>query len=314
MAKPQLPLVPDILRERIYKPSGRCTLASIALMLGLGVPVALIIGAAGHYIGRVIPPLLAFMGEGLVDVGRLLWRIPMGKLVFLLLVVITVVAALVVLGLGYPAVVGAAIGGVTWLLARRGKCRSLSWAAGIGLINAIVGYGILNYITERSFGGVRLSSQILYSQIGPTPWWLYPLICIDALIFLGVAAAVAYYGVIETPFCERCGRWYGNWRKGNLSLNMAEPLLQTLESGSMQALREASLARSFVTEHPYLEVELRRCVSCEISDFQIAVSVAWKEVTTDKEGKEISTEYKSEEWFKAMVPSDLSTQLDELLL
>ena len=306
MSKPQLPSVPESVRERAYKPSGKWTSRSLALMSGLGLPAAAIIGVVGHYVGLVFPLLVGLLVALFAIVGNLCGMLGcLGAL--------TIIFSVLLFGFLYPAAAGAAIGYVTWLLALRSKCRSSRWAASIGLLGGAVGYSVLSFITFQRFGMVRLSSQMVstYLELTNTPWWLYVLVGLDALVFVGIATLVPYTQVKETPFCEGCEEWYGSWKDRKFSLEIAEPLLQALETGSAQTLRTLEEISS-VAEHPYLEVKLRRCPSCDISDFQVAASAAWKEVTTDKEGQK-KTEIKTEEWFKAMAPADLGTQLDEIL-
>jgi len=53
VTEPLLPIVPYHLQVRPYGPSGRCSPRSLGLMLGLGVPLALLIGIVGYLIGQV---------------------------------------------------------------------------------------------------------------------------------------------------------------------------------------------------------------------------------------------------------------------
>lgn len=305
MSKPQLPSVSEDIRERAYKPSGKWTWHGFVLIAIGGLISAIIIGLIGHYVGRMIPYLaLAPL--------YLAAKLKAGGIAGLA-ALFTSLSLATICGLAYPVAVGAAIGYVIWLLARMGKCRSPRVAGGLAALDGILGYGVLSFVTFRLFGMVRLSSEILstWFDLTSTPWWLYILVLLDALLFVFGAYFMAVTKVEETPFCESCQGWYSDWQGRKVSVEIAEPLLQTLETGSAQSLRILGEISS-VTEQPYLEAKLRRCPSCDISDFQIAISVAWEEVTTDKEGKE-KTEYKSEEWFKAMVPAELGTQLDEIL-
>lgn len=306
MPKPILDLpYPGSVLERAYRASGNCTLRSIAVMVSFGFLAGAVIGAVGHYVGLLIP----YLANLVVLLYGLLARYSGGCLGLAILISLVPIVAFI--GLIYPLLIGAMIGYVTWLLAKLGKCRNPGRAGTIGFVNAAIGYGVFAFIAIQTSGMMHTTSGLIYSyfELTSTPWWLYVLVGLEAFIFTIGAAAVCYTQVEEMPFCEDCEKWYGSWQQKAYSLGLAEPLVQTLTSGSPKDLED--ITRLSAVEYPHLIVKMRKCPSCQTSDFQLVVRIVWEE---EKNGKgEKKPEIKKGDWFKAMVPAELGLKLERLL-
>lgn len=306
LTKPKLPLVPKSIMDNLYKPSGKCPAPAIVLMLGIGLSAAAIIGLIAHYASLV----LAFVVIGISGLLLFLAALTPGLRLLGLLVAFGIG---LIYGIGYPIVVGAALGGIIGGLARWGKCRNPKIAGICGFLAGLAGYTTLSAITIKRYGMLRLSSEIvsIVLNLTNTPWGLYILVGIDALLFLGMVGWMVTR-IYNTPFCEECNKWYSS-KDGGFLLEIAEPLLLAIQTGSTAVLENLeNLEVSSMEEIPYLSVELLQCSSCKTGDVKVVVTLFWKEVTINKKGKEeVSDEY--EKWFETMLPNKLGVRLAKIL-
>lgn len=287
MSKPVLPSVPKTIRDRKYRASGICPIRSIVLMLVLGLLIGAVIGAIGHYIGLVIPGLTKMIAKIFAYAGAA------GKFVALIII-------FAMIGL-YPALIGFVIGFITYLLAEKSKCANSRITGIIGFLNASIGYAIFAIISIKTSGMMHTTSLIRETFFKSTPFWW---IVLDALIFITTSIFISYTMVEATPFCEDCKQWYKQSFKGNFSINLAEPLIRTLESGFPQKIE--NITSLSTNELPHLNINMLQCPSCKNSSLNI--KIVWGEEEVDK-GVKKAKKY-AETWLETMVPSELGIHLE----
>lgn len=282
MPKPPLPTVPESVREAAYKPSGKCTLPSLIVMSGMGLLAAGVVASVGPYLGVVV----IFLAQGITS------NVPYGTTSPNLVGV----GLFIIFGAAYLGGLGAAFGGMMWLAARWSKCRNSGWATGIGLVEGILASAAFVYfvwwMSLIDFGS--LISWVIIIGVG--------------IVLVGGGTILPLVQIESSPFCESCEEWYGGWQGRSVSLEIAEPLLEALLSGSTQSLEKLSPT----TDYPHMDVKLRRCPSCDTAAFLVGTDVAWKEVTKGQRGIETTTD-ESEEWFTTMVSADVGRRLQTLL-
>jgi len=312
MVKPQLPPVPDAIARRVYKPSGKYAPGSFARMLVLGFLVAIVIGIIAQYIGQWIIPwgksIVAWVYDSLV-LSRFCCFIPGFLVAYPLQLALIIVFGL--LFLLYPFILGGVIGAVMRELIRWGKCRSARLSVALGLVNGVGAYISLALLRSHLLGHADTSSGLVaFLKLPSTPWWAYVLIGLDALIVAAVSVVISKTYVMDHPFCETCGEWYAAAVPlGVFPLAIAEPLVQTLESGELQAaLKEIPPTK----QPPSITIAFARCPSCATADIGLETHVNWEEVSKGSQGKE-KTHSLTKPWFSVMVPGQLFAQIEEAL-
>jgi hypothetical protein len=115
--------------------------------------------------------------------------------------------------------------------------------------------------------------------------------------------------VQNSPFCEECDAWYVDTAEGAFTTTSSEPLIQALESGSLEPLR--SVVPTSKREYPHLATTLKKCPSCERADYFLAISLDWEAEKT--EGTETKIEQRDEPWLTTMVPVEVGMQIEGLL-
>jgi hypothetical protein len=300
--KPALPNIEP--SKETYKkpdPSGICPPKASARALGIGTPIAIVIGIATHYVGIVVGAVSLFLAALFL---RFCCALPASILLIFLA------------GFGYPLMVGFVNGYATGSLAKTGKCRNPDRAGLFGLATGIVTYGVYLAFCYLMTGSCTVSSKLVAvieaisdSAISGTPWWMWIAIAIEAALVLFGSHTGASQAISENTFCEEHDEWYGKWKEVRLTLNVAEPLAAALETGSAQEIVE--VAPSAEKEFPHLLVKLRKCPAGADCDVELAATLAWQ-TAVQKRGK-TETKKESEEWFDIMLPCDLGTDLEEKL-
>jgi hypothetical protein len=270
MPKPELPPTPPALRERAYKPSGKNSSYCTPLMLVLGLPISIGIGIVG------LPWWRASIDIVSNQQGSSFWY-SLG----------TILGALFFTFLA-TAVAGGAVGYLLRLIVIWCKCRApkicTKVSAVVGVTGALAFF--VNFVAFAITGGV---------------FWLYYLFAVIYSIVFASAVAVIPTGYIEkTPFCEQCQKWFRNYAKGKLSLKSAEALTQFLETDSLNI---QNIGIAALDDGDFLEVKLRRCLSCTESNAEITVKVAWKE----------KKDIKYKEWLVIMLPLEKAMAIADLI-
>lgn len=308
MTKPSLPSIPRELQSRTYSASGICPTGPAIAILGFGILGGAAIGAIGHYIGSLVPLLVM----GLVS---LLAKLAGGCFGILLVLSGGIIA--IAIGLAMPAILGFAVGRVIWTGAKWGKCRSPKWAGAVGLVGGVAAYVTFALIAVRTSGGMRLTSGfdvliISLLELSGTQWWQYVLFGIEAIVLILVSSSVAEYHVSSNAFCEGCQEWYVNHRQDSFSPSLAGPLVRSLTSGSPEFTAEDIVHVPSDSNVPYLVLSLRKCPSCNTSEFEFEAKVVWQEIESGKDGeKEVKVE--KEKWLHTMVPPHLARQIETVL-
>jgi hypothetical protein len=287
-----VPAVPESLQERSYKPSGKCTPGSLAAMLGLGVLLAVPVGAIAAGINWAFN---IFVLGSLLSAGTRAH----GCGVFMMLVLAppSVLALVAILS-------GVVIDYVT----RWSKCRNPGWAAGVGFLDGTAACAVLLYVSPRIIGGLTPG---LPTGVGVT------LSLVAAcLVLVGASTAVPYWRIRSTPFCESCRKWYTDphraisWRA--VSMTSIDPLLQAVVSGSIGAVGHIVPTDDALLTDPCILLKLRRCELCGASDYEVTACVAWTESTRDRRGVE-TVNTKRQHWFTTMVSCQIGKRLERIL-
>lgn len=306
--KPYLPSVEGAAWVRPYKHSGICPPNTLLLMFGLGALVGAVTGVVGYF-GGFVTSFLAGLGVSLLAwIGGFLGQW-LGKIIG----VLYAIWVAIVLGLGYPGLLGALLGGGIGLLARKGKCRNPDWAGAAGCLSGAIAYAVFVFMTLQLAGGLHETSQMTrLIELPSTSGWMYAIVALDGLILIASSFGVAFNQVSDKPFCEGCNSWYLDPQIANFSIHGVKPLLQSLETGDPHAgdphglkfYRDWGSPRS-----DRLELALQEC-SCEKGESRLKVTVHWQETKTEK-GK-TKTEDKSEIWFTTMLAPEFGSQLAKL--
>lgn len=308
MTKPSLPSIPKELRSRTYTASGICPAGPAIAILGIGILGGAAIGAVGYYVGSLVPILV-------MSVYSLLAGLAGGCLGILLLLSGGIIA--IAIGLAMPVILGFATGRIIWDGAKWGKCRSPKWAGAVGLVGGVAAYVTFALIAVRTSGDMRLTSgfDVLISSVvglSGTQWWQYVLFGIEAVILILVSRSVAIDCVSSTAFCEGCQEWYVNHRQDLFSPSLASPLVRSLISGSPEFTAEDIVHVPSDSNVPYLVLSLRKCPSCNTSEFEFGAKVVWQEIESGKDDEK-KVKVKEEAWLKTMVPSHLGGQIETVL-
>jgi hypothetical protein len=310
MTEPTVPVLSQSILERKPRPSGICPPRSLALMFGAGLPISIVVGVIAHYIGI----LVGWLGGLIAALPNLLFGacgfIACGAVIFALVVIAAVV-------FGYPIVVGVVAGGIVGELGKLGKCRNTHAAGLAGAFNGVIIYAVhalVAFLVTASLHVLTVNTSTLEDlfdvTLDGTPWWMYVLVIIEAIIVIVASAATASGTVGGATFCEEHEVWYGPWREARLPVEHAEPIAQALETGTLQGLED--VARLTSQNFPHLLMRIRRCPTSPSCDVEITGKVVWQEKKVDKKGKE-STEQHSKEWFDTMVPPGLGEALEKAM-
>ncbi len=304
VAEVAMPYVPDVKAaswRHPYQFSGRLPFRALALMVGVGVPAALIAGGGGYFGGAVTrwigiqtTHLSAAVAAWLSDVGL----VGNGVAVFVL-----IFPALMV-GIGYPLLIGAVAGSAVASGARVGKCRK-PWVAGLlGLLTGGLTYTAFMGTAVLMNAPLHESSRILETVDPP---FNYGLMVIDGLLVL-LGATMTAAGSYKSPFCESCETWYGTPKTTTIPIEGAPPLVEALASESALPLQAVPIR---VTDPARIQLDLSRC-ECGRSDYNLVTTVHWDELKQDKKDKKgkTSTESKTETWFSTTLPASLGAEIE----
>lgn len=311
MSAPTVPVLSESVLKHRPRLSGVCPPQAWVRMLGVGLAASIILGVIAHYIGITIgwlgglitelPDLLA--GTGGCGIGCV--------------VIFALVAFAVVVVFAYPFLVGAFIGTIVENLGKAGKCRNANAARWAGAFQGVVTYATHVTIAVLVNGGphvlavdVAAIGGLFDLTLTGTPWWMVVMMAIEAIILVGTSAAVASHAVEQSTFCEEHGIWYGSWQQARYPVGSADPIAETLESGTVWGLEAVTQLTS--QDFPHLLIRTRRCPTGPACDVEIAGKVIWQEKKVGKEGKE-STKQCTKDWFDIMVPASLAEALDEAL-
>lgn len=117
----------------------------------------------------------------------------------------------------------------------------------------------------------------------PTGGALYFIWIVEALMIVGGCTLMAFASVESVPFCETCSQWVENskTKSGLESIEEQADFNLKLEQGQFGVLNELSQAES--NSNSSTEVEIKKCNSCEGSNYLSVSSVKTK---VDEKGKE----------------------------
>ena len=310
MAGPAVTTLSPSILERKPKLSGICPPRSLALMFGAGLPISAVVGVIAHYVGI----LAGWLGGFIAALPNLLLGVcgfmACGAIIFALIVIAAVV-------FGYPYVVGMVTGSIIGLLGKSGKCRNTRAAGLAGAFNGGITYAahaLVAFIVYSSLHILTVNTNTIEDlfevTLDGTPWWMYVLIAIEAVIVIIASSITASNTIEESTFCEEHGVWYGPWHEARFPVEQEASIAQTLETGTLQGLENATQLTD--QDFPHLLIRMRKCPMGSACHIEIAGKVVWQETKTDKKGKQ-STEQHTEEWFDTMVPPGLGEALEEVM-
>lgn len=317
MSEFTLPILSESLREHKPKLSGACPLKAIPLMFLVPLPISLILGGAAHYLGIVIGNIAEF----LASVPQYLGGGVIVVIAVLVLVCIGVLAAFIF----YAIIVGAIGGSIVGQLSKKGHCRNpvvVGWA---GFLNGIVIYLGHLLLTLRSSPGIspvtigefspmtitiEMFEHLIDKGISGTPWWMIALVIIEFAIVVFSAIAIAYSNLVESNYCEAHGRWYTDWKENCFPINTAETIAKALHAQDAREIE--SIEHQDKKNFPHLIIKTRTCPSNQSCDIEIAGTLFWLEITTDKKGN-TSQKQKSQLWFDVMMPAIFGSAFDQAI-
>ena len=204
--------------------------------------------------------------------------------------------------IGFPFALAGIVSAFGSQLAIRGNCRSPMWAHIGGLIVSLATYATIMFLDFRGTGTFHLSSHMFEL---PGQW--QGAIVVEAITVIGLATFWTGSAIRNVPYCESCKNWYDVIETRRIPMELAEPLLLTLNSGSMRLPVEVVSSKT-ILDLPNLQIEFKRCHKCNDSDHQLSVSLHWQE--KDDAGKR---SLNSADWLKTMVPPTLAMEIEELL-
>ncbi|MGZ8562140.1 MAG: hypothetical protein ACXWWU_00800 [Candidatus Limnocylindria bacterium] len=300
-----MPTVVDVEAAAWHHPyhfSGRLPLRALALMVGVGVPMALIAGVVGYFGGAVS----GWIGSHAIDIGLtvasgLSQSGFIGNGVGLAVQFCILLFGVVFVGILYPVLIGALAGSGVAFGAKAGKSRK-PWVAGLlGLLAGGLAYAAFVGTALLMNAPLHESSRILEAVSPPLS---YGLMVIDGLIVVIVATMTAH-SANEAPYCESCEKWYGAPKTTTIPIEGATPLVEALASGSAGSLQALPTQ---VTDPDVIKLDLSRC-ECGQSDYNLVATVHWCELKQDKEGK-TSSESKARAWFSTTLPASLGAEIE----
>ncbi|HEX5056095.1 MAG TPA: hypothetical protein VFX02_06320 [Gammaproteobacteria bacterium] len=116
----------------------------------------------------------------------------------------------------------------------------------------------------------------------PTGFALYGIWFMEGLIIAGFSTLMAYSGLKDLPFCERCGLW----TQSNHTSSPLEPaantdkLISQVEQNDFSSL--TSLQKLDPSSQAYTQIELHQCPGCKRDGYLTLKSVVME---TDSKGK-----------------------------
>ncbi|MCA9921199.1 MAG: hypothetical protein KC421_02445 [Anaerolineales bacterium] len=312
MSKPKLPDLPQSIKENnnSHNAPGKCPPVAIILMLIAGIPAAILIRSAGHFVGRVIPYLISILPSILDGIYNNPYQNWLVKLITLILGFVFPILAFIVglvWAVVYPAGLGGAVGYLMGRIAKSQKCRNGKVGFWLSVICGAVALIVFSYYDIQLSGQMHLSSRLFDVTFTRStwPWWLFLLIGIDGLFFiLGIFGAV--HETVSQPFCEDCVEWYSRWSHKTLNFSLAEPLLATIDAQEYQIPDDGINDES----HPHaskLFIDFTKCPSCN-NDGHVEVSVGWYKKSKNEAGEE-TFELKTQHWFRTFIPFELSQKI-----
>jgi hypothetical protein len=314
--KPDLPVVKDASWMKVYRPSGICPPATRALLFVLS-PLFGLIGGVGAYYG-------GFLTSGLADIVVKIFTFVglCGGIFSWIGLILSLLVIIVVLGLGFPALVGLIVSSGIYVTARSGKCRNPRLSGWAGFLGGIVAYGAFAGLAIH-FGGMHETSHLtkLLPNLAPTSGWMIFFIVLDVLALVGSAAGFSWSFVNDTPFCEECQKWYGDPVKVSYAvefydIEIARKLIRMLESGTAQEIKAGSRLPA-KSDQARITLSLERC-TCDQADLKLTTTLHWQETRVEKarrsyEKSKTIVEQKSEPWFTTMVPANVGHLLEATL-
>lgn len=292
-----MPYVPDVgaaAWRQPYHHSGRVPPRSLALMVGVGVPAAIAIGVIGYFggsvaraIGIAFLPLSAAIATGLQDLGQV------GDGVGL---AIALMPALLI-GVGYPALLGWAAGSVVARGSLAGRNRRPTVAVVLGLAAGAVAYAAF-IVTALQVGAPLHESSRILEVVEPP--FSYLLVAVDGLIVLWTARWAAREAT-RRPFCEPCGKWYRPARTTAIPIVGATPLVEALAGGSAAGLRAVPPGAS---QPARIRLDLSRC-DCGQTDYVLTATVHWGKSRAKRGGTKATSP-----WFSTTIPAALGAEIE----
>lgn len=130
--------------------------------------------------------------------------------------------------------------------------------------------GFWGYMKYQAKQGVELrwrGAGITFNEPMTWTYWLIELAVIDAIVLLLASGAAL------DPFCEACNRWYGDQKRvGNVNIDSHEPFVNLLNDQNFSQAGE--LIEEGELNPPRLDVYLRHCPCCQLSDALLTVNRA----------------------------------------
>lgn len=314
-AKPDVPDVKTAPWRHDYPFSGRVSGKALALMVGVGVPLALIIGAVAYAGGATAGSLSSHAVELGGTVAGNLWKPDsaahqgaVGALVRLALmgggaILATILGYLVaiVIAVGYPSLMGLIVGrGVAWA-AVAGKGQSPAVATRLAVLAGALTYGAFVATTLITQTPLHESSQVLQG-LGPPA--SYAMMAIEA-VWVIAAATIYVESAYKRPFCEPCDAWFGRPTSMTMPIAGASSLVEALATGSAVPLEAVPAG---VTEGARIKLDLARC-GCGRSECELVATVERGGVREPAKG-ETRVAPLTEPWFTTALPAALGAELE----
>jgi hypothetical protein len=131
------------------------------------------------------------------------------------------------------------------------------------------------------------------SDIGALAMELAPFV----ILITGIAAPIIM--VKSTPFCEKCGRWFVDWKKAHIPIESSNPLVETIFHNAAGEIKTLPM----VDAGDYIKMQMRYCGNCDDGNFQIQTVVHWDQLM------EKNKVHNKENWFTVMVPPETGRKL-----
>lgn len=296
-----------------HKPelSGECPGKAWLLMLLAALPISLVYGVVGHYVGIAagyIGGVVALIPNLLTSVcGLISWAF----VIFAIIVILGVV-------FGYPILMGYIDGGfIVLALGKKGLCRSVNAAGFAAAINGIVAYFghiLITFLISMRIQPLTYSISQLESLFDTTivgiPAWMY-IFCGVELILVVVGAVIGARDELKkSTFCEKHQCWYNKWLSSSYAPSINTSLAAAIEANDSNLLESFDRIANDILPRVFLEV--RSCPKSQDCEWEMKATLWWQEQTTDKKGQ-TTTNTNSEQWFDILVPSEFGLQLEEKL-
>jgi hypothetical protein len=273
-----------------YKPSGKYVKSSLWKIIAFGVPITIVIIFFSYVVMGLLFKLAAWIVSGGTSGDRLLYfmsRAFRGMVYFFYLLLL-------------PIFTGMGIGGVTGILGRKLLCRNVKIIRTNSAINSILGYILFYIIFLKLIDSFLHGPSFAQMPLGLSVM-MFGIFSLHAIIGTISATITGGVVIVGNPYCEECEKYYENIQTKRVSIELTEPIIETLKKGELQ---DFVVTNADKTSRVWFESSISKCPLCNKADYKIKIVLAYMKGLTD---------CKRDTWLETMIPSSLGVKINEAI-